>query len=307
MVLVREGARGGKQALVGPLRAGGEYGTRRGTVRHSDIIGRAARARVDAVTAAGAGGRFMVHFPTLAEYVVLCGRQCTPIYPKDAAAIVAMLDAAPGARLLEAGTGNAGLTMHLARAVGPAGTVFTAERDRARAEHARQTVARFRRGALLPSIAFHVGALGDVVREIVGAADPQLAARLGGSADEQWRAGGNLVAPLFDGVVLDMPTPWTQLPLVFGFLKTDRYAVCYLPNMSQVVELVQRCRPWPLIVEDVVEVDWRSWDVRPAVVRSPEGALAAGEPMVCRPTHTPTGHTAFLVKLRKCAAHHHQA
>ncbi|KAJ2683069.1 hypothetical protein H4R19_007040, partial [Coemansia spiralis] len=189
----------------------------------------------------------MAHFPTLGEYVLLCSRRCTPIYPKDAAAIIGLLDAAPGHRILEAGTGNAGLTMHLARAVGPTGMVHTAERNPDTAEHARSVVANFSRGTLAPSITFHVGELAAIVHDIAESIDPQLAGALReieatgseatGSAQAEWRAGGNLVAPLFDGAVLDMPMPWTQLPRVFPFLKTDRYVVCYLPNMSQVMDL----------------------------------------------------------------------
>ncbi|KAJ2748318.1 hypothetical protein IWQ56_007494, partial [Coemansia nantahalensis] len=101
VVVVRECARGGKSALIGPLTATGVYGSRRGNLRHSDLIGRAARERIEAVTSTGAGGAFMAHFPTLAEYVLLAARRCTPIYPKDAAAIVGLLDAGPGDRILE--------------------------------------------------------------------------------------------------------------------------------------------------------------------------------------------------------------
>ncbi|KAJ2693213.1 hypothetical protein GGH99_001271 [Coemansia sp. RSA 1285] len=228
-------------------------------------------------------------------FVLLGKRKCTPIYPKDAAAIVSMLDVGPGDNVLEAGTGNGSLTLHLARAVGSAGRVYTVERNPDTSAHAKMLAGRFQRGRLLGSVAFHVGELSEVFSKIDGSNEPSSQNGLVGEP-----------LPVFDAIALDMPAPWTQLPLVAQRLRTDRFCVCYLPNMSQVIDLVRECRPWPLRVEDVLEVQWRSWDVRTTVVRS--GNNFSGDPenpdvaMVCRPTHTPAGHTAFLVKLRKCAA-----
>ncbi|KAJ2353296.1 hypothetical protein GGH92_000755 [Coemansia sp. RSA 2673] len=273
VVLVRDCSRGGKTTLLGPLTPGRIHGSRIGNLHHTDIIGVNSRDRVSTKTNSGSGGQFMIHQPTLEEYVLHCKRQCTPIYPKDASTIINMLDIGAGDKILEAGTGNAGLTMYLARA---GGIVHTVERSKERSVHAKQIVKEFRNGILLPSISFHVGVLSETIDMIVQSVDSQ-----------------------FDGMVLDMPMPWTQLPSVFGYLKPDRYVVCYLPSMSQVIDLVRACQPWPLLVEDVIEVDWRKWDVRTTTIRNPDEAN--DEAIVCRPTHTPGGHTAFLVKLRKCS------
>ncbi|KAJ2502619.1 hypothetical protein GGH96_000905 [Coemansia sp. RSA 1972] len=308
MVIVRECARGGKSALIGPLSSSESYHTRKGVLPHNAIIGQLPRARIESIKKDGAGGLFMAQFPTLDEYVPLCSRRCTPIYPKDASAILSMLDASPDDCILEAGTGNAGLTLYLARAVGPTGKVHTVERSSDTSKHARVLVEQFRRGVLVPSIEFHVGVLSEVINNVAVSVDSSLATVLNAEQplskdpEQTWKEQGNIIAPLFDGIVLDMPTPWTQLPQIFGFLKTDRFVVCYLPSISQVMDLVRASRQWPLLVEDVVEVDWRSWDVKAAVVRNPDPLAATDEAMVCRPTHTPIGHTAFLVKLRKCGA-----
>ncbi|KAJ2809546.1 hypothetical protein H4R20_000048 [Coemansia guatemalensis] len=325
MVILRQCKRSDKQKLLGPLHADGCYASHKGILKHREIIGRQPRDRLVSTTKEGNGAEYVVHLPTLEDYVLLCKRQCTPIYPKDASAIVSMLDINPGDRILEAGTGNAALTMHLARAVGSPGMVHTVENVEGRSKHAQEIVRHYRRGLLLPSISFHVGLLSNVIDDIAIGIDPALKSKLDEidlpvisennpmdhSTNEPaqilqnypQRKGGNLIAPLFDGLVLDMPTPWTQLPFVFAYLKPDRYAVCYLPNMSQVLELVRACQRWPLILEDVVEVTWRSWDLRMAVIRNPDTAtnqsISNDNAMVCHPTHTPIGHTAFLVKLRK--------
>ncbi|KAJ2781745.1 hypothetical protein GGI15_003129 [Coemansia interrupta] len=306
MVIVRECARGGKAALIGPLAPAGRYATRRGVLLHADILGQHARDRVVAhASQASSRGTFMVHHPTLAEYAELSARARTPVYAKDAAAITAMLDVAPGDRVLEAGTGNGALTLYLARAVGPQGCVDTVERSAEASGHARRLVEGFGRGRLAPQVRFHVGAVDAVAHALAQAHLADHPPPPPPQPQPPENAKDNLLAPLFDGVVLDLPTPWAVLPHVYRVLRTDRYAVCYLPSMSQVIELVRACARWPLLVEDVVEVVWRRWDVRAAVVRNPEPAAAPDDglpPMVCRPTHTPTGHTAFLVRLRKCAA-----
>ncbi|KAJ2849180.1 hypothetical protein IWW36_002815 [Coemansia brasiliensis] len=325
MVLLRESSKTGKSTLIGPLTPEGQYGTTKGIIPHASIIGKLPRTRIKAETKLGYNGQYIVQFPTLADYVLLCTRQRTPIYPKDASAIVSMLDISNGDRILEAGTGNAGLTMYLARAVGQSGKVFTVERNKHILLHAQKLVAQFQRGSLLPSILFYHGDLSNVINEIACSIDTSLTSKLGltiseglttsigpnelasenTNSEDLWKQYGNLIAPLFDGIVLDMPMPWIQLPRAFVFLKLDRFIVCYLPNISQVMQLVRACLRWPLIVEDVVEVDWRSWDVKTAAVRNPENAAQANEindAMVCRPTHSPMPHTAFLVKLRKCGS-----
>ncbi|KAJ1680182.1 hypothetical protein EV182_000524 [Spiromyces aspiralis] len=240
----------------------------------------------------------LIRCHTMCRYVLNARRSRTPIYPKDASTIFTLLDVLPGARLLEAGTGNAGLTMFLARAVGETGRVDTVERSESTHKHAKNIVRGFARGFFLPQIRFYVGSVGDVVPEI---------GRLPGESE----------SGIYDGMVLDMPSPWSELPSLVPYLKTDRYCVCYLPNMSQVMDLVGACRPWPLLVERVLEVEWREWDVRTTLVRCgdasppPEAAEDdAGDlqrqqqqppvAWVCHPSHRPKGHTAFLVCLRRC-------
>ncbi|KAI9818338.1 MAG: hypothetical protein M1826_001400 [Phylliscum demangeonii] len=75
------------------------------------------------------GYPYVIQHPTLAEYITLCRRKVTPIYPAVANLIVSLLDIhvapfsptasghGPRLEILEAGTGHGGLTLHLARAI----------------------------------------------------------------------------------------------------------------------------------------------------------------------------------------------
>lgn len=180
-----------------------------------------------------------------------------------------MLDIEPGHRILEAGTGNGSLTLYLARAVSSTGTVDTYEVREDHSRLAQKHVKRYARGRYQDIVNFHIGPLSD------------------------------LQAPegTYDGIVLDMPEPETQLDKVVPALRNDRGIVCYLPNMTQVLNMAQAIRHLPLFMESCVETEWREWEVRATQIRSKENETA----WVCRPkNYDVKGHTAFLVLLRKC-------
>ena len=70
-------------------------------------------------------------------------------------------------------------------------------------------------------------------------------------------------------------------------LKPDRFLVAYLPNITQVLELVRAAEAHPFRLERVLEVGWREWEVRLPVAH---------------PRFQQVGHTAFLVALRRWKA-----
>ncbi|KAI9281611.1 S-adenosyl-L-methionine-dependent methyltransferase [Sporodiniella umbellata] len=274
--------RSNKKLFAGPLLPGGERGTKEGVILHDSIIGKPPRSLFKVN-----GGVYMAHFPTLNEYVVNVPRQCTPIYPKDACSIVEMLDLEPGHNVLEAGTGNGSLTLHLARAVAGGGdTMGKVDTFDVRSEHSRTAqrhVQKFSRGRYQPVVSFHVGSVGDTLETLKEPGE------------------------YYDGIALDMPEPTEQIPKILPYLKNDRFIVCYLPNMTQVIALSQFLDHLPLVLEDCLEVDWKEWEVRSTHIRSKlkedeAATLADTKAWICRPINFDVkGHTAFLVKLRKIA------
>jgi len=211
------------------LKEGGRFGHHVGGVTHEQIM------------AAGYGGRvrttkdawLWVLRPSLEDYVLLMKRGATVTYPKDAAAIVLMLDLAPGERVLEAGSGSGALTLFLARAVGPMGEVVSYERRADFLERARANVEAW---GDFP-VTFRHGDLAE--------AEPE--------------------PDSFDGVALDVMEPWRVLAAAVRALKTGRSLVLYLPNITQVVQAVSEAKRHPLLLRRVVEVAHRDWDVRPPV------------------------------------------
>lgn len=81
--------------------------------------------------------------------------------------------------------------------------------------------------------------------------------------------------------------PWKVLEKAALALKPDRFLVAYLPNITQVLELVRAAEAHPFRLERVLEVGWREWEVRLPVAH---------------PRFQQVGHTAFLVALRRWKA-----
>ncbi|KAF1815387.1 hypothetical protein P152DRAFT_183853 [Eremomyces bilateralis CBS 781.70] len=108
--------------LLKALKPAKSQNVHRGQLRHEDVIGKRPRD----VVRSSREEAYRVYAPTLDEYVRLTPREVTPIYACDANLIVSLLDIhvePPSAEndapfeVLEAGTGQGGLTLHLARAI----------------------------------------------------------------------------------------------------------------------------------------------------------------------------------------------
>ncbi len=239
----------GRRYLI-RLKEGGRFSHHRGAVDHAEIV------------AAGSGGvvhthqgePLFVYRPTLEEYVLLMQRGATVTYPKDAAAMVMMLDLAPGMRVLEAGTGSGGLALFLSRAVGETGEVHSYELRPAFQKRAGENIRAW------------------------GATNVRLFA--GDLAEAE------LPKAHYDAVALDMMEPWKVLEKVAWALKPGRPAVLYLPNITQVIEVLETAREkgLPFRKKRVQEVIHREWDVRPPIAH---------------PAFRQVGHTAFLLELRR--------
>ncbi|CAO3643580.1 unnamed protein product [Cunninghamella blakesleeana] len=329
-----------RKYFIGPLEQEGYRHVKGGTIFHKQLLGTPVRTIIK--TNQESRG-YMAHFPTLDEYVINVPRACTPIYPKDACTIVQLLDVAPGHRILEAGTGNGSLTLHLARAISGDGKIDTVDMRETHSMTAQKHIKRFERGRYQSLIHFYIGKLSDILQQqkILQNNDVN-------DDDDQQQQQSYLKEKneIYDGVVLDLPDPSEELTSILPFLKNDRFIVCYLPNMTQVLHLMETIQRLPLVMEDCIEAEWKEWEIRPTFIRQFNQNINKEDPnidnndnndhdtfnrpemnnnneddndnnrenkkmihlnesktWVCRPkNYDVRGHTAFLVKLRKCCS-----
>ncbi|KAF7721404.1 hypothetical protein EC973_004710 [Apophysomyces ossiformis] len=198
------------------------------------------------------------------------------VIDKPVRSIIQLLDIEPGHRILEAGTGNGSLTLYLARAVA-GGKVHTFDIREAHSRTAQKHVQRYARGRYASTVDFHLGPVAETLPTVIDQSE------------------------YFDGIVLDMPDPSEEIPRLISYLQNDRFLVCYLPNMTQVLDLAKQIKTLPLAMEDCLETEWKEWEVRSTQIRSKQKDEENRTAWVCRPKNYDVhGHTAFLVRLRKC-------
>jgi tRNA (adenine57-N1/adenine58-N1)-methyltransferase len=216
------------------LVAGLEFSTKKGQLRHDDIIGRPEGV----VLESSMGGQYQVFRPLLSEYVVSMPRGAAIIYPKDAAHIVTMADIFPGARVVEAGAGSGSLTVYLLRAVGTEGHLGSYEMREEFADIARRNVEQIV-GPDHPAWTLTVGD----VREVVTEAE-------------------------IDRLVLDMVDPWTCVPLAVERLVPGGIVCAYVATTTQLSLFVETLRADGGFTEPVAwETLQREWHLEGLAVR----------------------------------------
>ena len=196
--------------------------------------------------------------PGLHELRSAMKRRAQVITPKDAGFMIAWMGIGQNDRVLEAGFGSGGLAMHIARSLGPGGTLISIER---REEHASVGAENMYRCAdVFPGMPTWTL----LQRDVVGSS-PEISALV----DE------------LDAVILDMPEPWTAIPEMSEMLRLGGRIACYCPSPNQMAKSWASLEESGLIVEWGGELMERRWTL------TKRGGV--------RPGNTPIGHTAFLV------------
>ena len=223
----------GRSYLV-RLEEGATFHFHGGALPHDLVIG----SEEGTVVHTNTGAALRCLRPRLADYVLKMSRGAQVIYPKDLGAILLYADVFPGARVLEAGTGSAALTLALVRAAGRDGRVVSYELREEFHEVARRNVEEFF-GDVPSSLELR---LGDV-REIAATGER------------------------FHRALLDMPEPGGVLDEVAAALVPGGIVCGYLPTTGQVQTLDEDLRRRGFSEIETFEVMLRTWHVAPRSVR----------------------------------------
>jgi tRNA (adenine57-N1/adenine58-N1)-methyltransferase len=211
------------------LQAGATFSLHSGSIAHDALIGRPDGSLVST----NQGSRLLALRPTFAELVVGRRRRAQPIYPKDLGAILVGADIIPGLRVLEAGAGTGALTIALARAVGPAGHVYSYEVREDFLEAARESVVDVL-GSLPDNLTLKQGDVYEAVDETD-----------------------------LDRALLDLPEPWQAVPALRAAVRPGGVLFAHCPNVSQVQRFLDALREaGGFGLFETIEVLQRGWTVR---------------------------------------------
>ncbi len=105
------------------LKAGMDFHTHRGILKHDDLIGLRWGTQIYSHTNAP----FYLFSPSLADILRDMPRNTQILYPKDIGFILQTTGIGPGSRVIEAGSGSGAMTTALAYAVGTEGRIYSYE------------------------------------------------------------------------------------------------------------------------------------------------------------------------------------
>lgn len=207
------------------LKPGEAWFSHHGSIPHDEIIGRA----LGRTLYTQHGAAYLVLEPSTHDLIHELPRASQIIYSKDAAQIIMRLSLYPGRTVIEAGTGSAGLTLVMARAVMPSGRIYTYETRPESFDMARNNLAEL---GLLPYVTQYNE---DIT--------------------------GGFHETDVDAVFLDLREPWLFLDHAWAALKGSGFLGVLVPTVNQATELLAglRARPFgDIIMEEILPRPWKT-------------------------------------------------
>ena len=217
------------------LATGKQFHSHMGPLEHDELIG-----APDGSTVRIGGKPVLAFRPTLSDYTLKMRRGAQVVYPKDIGLIIVYADIAPGAVVVEAGTGSGSLTLGLARAVGPEGRVISYEMREDHRDQAVTNIANWYEG--------------------MGGKPENVELRVGDVFE-------GIPEPEVDRLVFDLPEPWHAVGTATESLATGGLMCCYLPTIPQVQQTVEAMKGAGFALIETFEGLVRTWNVDGQSVR----------------------------------------
>jgi len=213
--------RKGKRQLV---KEGEDLHTHGGVIKEADLKKVKYSGQVETHT----GMKFTIMEPSLIDFIEKMQKRAQIVYPKDSATIIGLTGLGSGSKVVEAGTGVAGMTMMLANAVRPDGKIYTYE---IREEHQKEAKKHLEASGLIKYTDMKLKSIYDGIDE-----------------------------KDVDAVILDLPEPWEVSDHALKALKFGGYLVCYSPSVEQTKKFVTSL-PKQFQETQTIEIILRSWEV----------------------------------------------
>jgi tRNA (adenine57-N1/adenine58-N1)-methyltransferase catalytic subunit len=174
------------------------------------------------------GKKFIIVEPSMTDFIEKMEKRAQVVYPKDSAMIIGLTGLCSGSRVVEAGTGVAGMTLMLANAVREKGKVYTYE---IREEHQKEARKHIEEAGLEK----YVEMKSQDIYEGIDETD-------------------------LDAVILDLPEPWLVSDHALKALKFGGHLVSYSPSVEQVKRFAIRLPP-QFADTNTFEILVRDWEV----------------------------------------------
>jgi len=220
------------------LKAGGDFQSHRGVLKHDDLIGKSWGSQVFSHT----GAPFFLLQPSLSDILNELPRTTQILYPKDIGYILIQMGVAPGQTVMEAGTGSGSMTIALATAVGPDGKVISYEQKPDAQNLARKNVERI---GLASRVTFKL-------RDIQEGFDETDA----------------------DAFFLDVQNPFDYIAQVRNALKPGGFFATILPTFNQVERTLLALRLNKFAFVEVCELILRYYKADPSRLRPTDRMVA---------------------------------